>query len=101
MKIDQRLWDTDKGRRQFVKRSSHELKNSAKRFKDKRETVQIRISKSTHQKIKAYSKVTRRTISVLVSHILENVLNDGEQRELIRCRLEKVPKRRTFLSNLC
>lgn len=101
MKINQTLWITDKGRKQFVKRSSHELKNSAKKFKDKRETIQIRISKSTHQKVKAYSRTTKRTISVVASHILESVLNDDQQRDLISYRLETTPKRRPFLSNLC
>ncbi len=79
MKIDQKLWKTDRNRRKFLLKSKHELKNSAKRFKKRKESIQIRITKEAHKLIKEYARKTDKSILSAGSEIIVGVLEANDE----------------------
>lgn len=79
MKIDQNLWKTDKNRKKFLNQSEHELKNSAKKFKQPKESVQIRIRKDTYKELKMYARNNRKTITSLASDIIESTFKHNSK----------------------
>ena len=70
MKINKNLWEIDKNRKKFLRQSKHELKNSAKKFKQPKESVQIRIRKDTYKELKMYARNNRKTTTSFATEIL-------------------------------
>lgn len=69
----QTIWETDKNRKKFLSESSQELKNSTKRFKKRRESVQIRLEKEAYGYLKSLAKRNGKTILYTASTILHRL----------------------------
>lgn len=77
MKMEQSIWEKDKNRAQFLKKSRNELKASSGRFKkEKRETLQIRIEKDVYRQVKMISRLEKKTMSYIASNILATICHD-------------------------
>lgn len=70
---------TDLNHKKLIKQSTQELKNSAKRFKQRKETIQIRITKDAHKLLKHYAWNHDKTIVTAASDIFEQIFERGDE----------------------
>jgi hypothetical protein len=70
---NQTVWETDKNRKKFLSESRQELKNSTRRFKNKKESVQIRLEKEAYRYAKSLAQKNDKTILCTVSTILHRL----------------------------
>lgn len=74
---------TDSNQKKLINKSDQELKNSAKRFKKSKQTIQIRITKDAHALLKYYAWNHDKTIVTAASDIFERIFERGDEAQFI------------------